>query len=246
MSRATDSDPSDAPAASEAVPAPPAPGSPERASGSPEPAGTSDNPAGPPESTAGEAPPGSGADRDDPPPTPRPRTRRGRWVFAVVAVLALAADILSKLAVVSKLEDTDHPPITVVPNVLYFVHTRNTGAAFSLGESYTYVLTAVAIGVIVVILRYARRLASTGWAIALGLVLGGACGNVIDRLFREGGGVVDFLAIVDPYDPPWPIFNLADSALCVGVAILVFLELTGRRIDGSRVRKSDSAKLKDD
>ena len=65
-------------------------------------------------------------------------------------------------------------------------------------------------------------------------------------VFREGGGVVDFLAIVDPFDPPWPIFNLADSALCVGVAVLVFLEVTGRRIDGTRATKADSAKLKDD
>ncbi|MFI5957150.1 signal peptidase II [Cryptosporangium sp. NPDC051539] len=172
--------------------------------------------------------------------------RRGRWLFALIALLTLAADIASKLAVVGKLENTDHPPIEVIPNVLYFVHTRNTGAAFSMGESYTWVLTGVALGVIIVIIRFARKLASSGWAVALGLVLGGAFGNVIDRLFREGGGVVDFLAIVDPFDPPWPIFNLADSALCVGVAILVFMELTGRRIDGTRVTKSGSAKSKDD
>ncbi|GAA3389903.1 signal peptidase II [Cryptosporangium minutisporangium] len=173
-------------------------------------------------------------------------TRRGRWLFALVALLTLAADVISKLVVVTRLEDTNHPPVEVLGNVLYLVHTRNTGAAFSLGSGYTYVLTAIAVGVIVVIIRSARKLASTGWALALGLVLGGACGNVVDRLFREGGGVVDFLALIDPFDPPWPVFNLADSALCVGVAIIVGLELTGRRIDGTRVTKSGRAQSKDD
>ncbi|SHM36204.1 signal peptidase II [Cryptosporangium aurantiacum] len=175
-----------------------------------------------------------------------PRTRRGRWLFALVALLTLAADVISKLVVVAKLEDTNRPPVEVLANVLYLVHTRNTGAAFSLGSGYTYVLTAIAVGVIVVIIRTARKLASTPWALALGLVLGGACGNVVDRLFREGGGVVDFLAVVDPFDPPWPVFNLADSALCVGVALIVVLELTGRRIDGSRATKAGRAQSKDD
>ncbi|GAA0220002.1 hypothetical protein GCM10009539_01650 [Cryptosporangium japonicum] len=159
----------------------------------------------------------------------------------MVALVALALDLGSKLVVVAELEDTGHPPVQVLPDVLYLVHTRNTGAAFSLGSSYTYVLTAIAIAVIVVILRSARRLASTGWAVALGLVLGGACGNVVDRLFRDGGGVVDFLALVDPFDPPWPVFNVADACLCVGVAILVGMELTGRRIDGSRAAKTGRA-----
>jgi len=176
----------------------------------------------------------------------RGAARWGRALFALVALATLAADLISKLVVVAELEDTDHPPVEVLANVLYLVHTRNTGAAFSLGSSYTYVLTAIAVGVIVVIIRSARKLASAGWAVALGLVLGGACGNVVDRLFREDGGVVDFLALVDPFDPPWPVFNLADSALCVGVVILVGLELTGRRLDGTRATKTGRAQSKDD
>lgn len=163
-----------------------------------------------------------------------------------MAVLTLALDVVSKVLVVAELEDTGRPPVRVVPDVLYLVHTRNTGAAFSLGASYTWVLTAIAVGVILVILVSARRLASTGWAVALGLILGGACGNVADRLFRNDGGVVDFLALVDPFDPPWPVFNLADACLCVGVAILVGMELTGRRLDGTRVAARRRAQSGDD
>ncbi|WP_035857052.1 signal peptidase II [Cryptosporangium arvum] len=163
-----------------------------------------------------------------------------------MALVALALDLGSKLLVVAELEDTGHPPVQLLPDVLYLVHTRNTGAAFSLGSSYTYVLTAIALVVILVIIRSARRLASTGWAVALGLILGGACGNVVDRLFRTGGGVVDFFAIVDPFDPPWPVFNIADACLCVGVAILVGMELTGRRIDGSRATKAGRASVAED
>jgi signal peptidase II len=98
------------------------------------------------------------------------------------------------------------------------------------------VLTCFAIGVIVVIARMARRLFSSGWAVALGLVLGGATGNLVDRLFRAPGpfrgGVVDFISLFDPFSPPWPVFNVADSSLVVGVCLAVLLELRGRRIDG--------------
>jgi signal peptidase II len=163
-------------------------------------------------------------------------------VLAIVAIVALSADFVSKLLVVAKLENTDHPPIQIVPHVLYFRHTRNTGAAFSFGTGYTLVLTVIAIAVVLFILRTARKLGSAAWAVALGLVLGGALGNLIDRLFREHGGVVDFLTFYDPYDPPFPIFNLADSSLVVGVCLLVLLELTGRRMDGSRVRDSKDDK----
>lgn len=159
----------------------------------------------------------------------------------MVALVTLAVDLVSKVLIVAEFGDTGHAPVQVLADVLYLVHTRNTGAAFSLGSSYPYVLTAIAVVVIVVIIRSARRLASTGWAVALGLILGGACGNVVDRLFREDGGVVDFLALVDPFDPPWPVFNLADACLCAGVAILVGMETTGRRLDGTRVTKPGPA-----
>ena len=79
----------------------------------------------------------------------------------------------------------------------------------------------------------ARKLRSVPWAIALGLVLGGALGNFTDRLFRAPGPflghVVDFVSVFDPAGQVFPVFNVADSALCVGVVLAVLLELTGRR-----------------
>lgn len=86
----------------------------------------------------------------------------------------------------------------------------------------------------------AARLRSLPWAISLGLVLGGAVGNLTDRIFRAPGvfvgHVVDMVSLFDPYGQVWPIFNLADSALVSGVVLAVLLEVTGRQRDGSRLR----------
>ena len=80
---------------------------------------------------------------------------------------------------------------------------------------------------------------SLPWAVALGLVLGGTIGNLVDRIFRAPGPfvghVVDFISVFDASGQGFPVFNLADSALCVGVGLAVLLELTGRRRDGTRV-----------
>jgi signal peptidase II len=166
---------------------------------------------------------------------PRPR----RTLLLVLTALAVVvADVVSKVVVVATLQD--HPPVKVLGGLIYLIHTRNTGAAFSLAAGFTVVLSFIAIGVIVFIMRVARRLVSRGWAVALGLVLGGAAGNLIDRLFREPGpmrgGVVDFISLLDPIRPPWPVFNLADSALVIGVCLAVLLEVRGYRIDGRRAK----------
>jgi signal peptidase II len=167
---------------------------------------------------------------------------RRTLLFALVAAAVLVADVVSKVVVVSTLQNG--PPVKILGGLIYLVHTRNTGAAFSLASGFTVVLTAIAVGVIIFIARVARKLFSTGWAVALGLVMGGAAGNLADRLFRAPGplrgGVVDFLSLLDPVSPPWPVFNLADSALVVGVCLAVLLELRGFRIDGRRVKTSDS------
>ena len=174
-----------------------------------------------------------------PDPAADPPRRRKAWVLACVASLTLAADVVSKVLVVDKLLDGD--PVKTLNGLFYLIHTRNTGAAFSLASGFTVVLTAIAVGVVIYIIRTARRLYSTGWAFSLGLILGGACGNLADRIFRSPGpgrgGVVDFIAFLDPYQPRFPVFNLADSALVVGVCLAVLLELLGRRIDGTRARK---------
>jgi signal peptidase II len=82
-------------------------------------------------------------------------------------------------------------------------------------------------------------LRSLAWGAALGLVLGGAMGNLVDRLFRPPGPfrgeVVDMISLFDPHGQVWPVFNIADSSLVVGVLLAVWLELTGRRRDGTRV-----------
>lgn len=95
----------------------------------------------------------------------------------------------------------------------------NPGAAFSFGTSATWVFTIIQASVAVIILVVAPRLASRAWAVGAGLALGGALGNLTDRLTREPGfgvgHVVDFLEL-----PHWPIFNIADSAI-VAAAVLV-------------------------
>jgi signal peptidase II len=101
------------------------------------------------------------------------------------------------------------------------------------------VFPLIAIVVMGAILYLARRLRSTPWALSLGLILGGAMGNFIDRLFRAPGPlqghVVDFISVFAPAGERFPIFNAADSALFCGVVLAIILEFTGRRRDGTRV-----------
>src|ERR1035438_9407101 len=119
-----------------------------------------------------------------------------------VAAFVIAADVISKSVIVAKM--AHHPPIRLLGGLLTITLTRNGGAAFSIGTSMTVVFTAIAVGVIVYILRAARNLRSIGWAIALALLLGGATGNLLDRIFRAPapfqGHVVDWIQL-----PHWPV-----------------------------------------
>jgi signal peptidase II len=148
----------------------------------------------------------------------------------VVALLVLAADIVSKVVIVATLRPQQ--VVRLVGHYLELTNTRNSGAAFSVGTGATVLFTAVALIVVVVILRTAKRLRSMGWAICLGLLLGGALGNLVDRLFRSPaplrGQVVDWIQL-----PHWPVFNLADSAIVVGGCIAVLLSTRGITLDGS-------------
>ena len=159
-----------------------------------------------------------------------------------LAALVLALDLATKLLVVARVELGED--IRTLGGAVYLTHARNTGAAFSFAEGATVVFTLIAVAVVVVIVRSARRLFSTGWAVSLGLVLGGAIGNLVDRVFREPGflrgGVVDFISVFGPDGEHYPIFNLADSAIvCGGVlgAVLAFrgIEFSGRRADDRQV-----------
>jgi len=155
-------------------------------------------------------------------------------VLLMVAALVYAADVISKVIVVATL--TENRPVNVAGSLLRLDYLRNPGAAFSLGAGgYTVLFTLIAVAVIVAIARMARTLASTPWAVAIGLLLGGALGNLTDRLARSPGPlrgwVVDFIQL-----PHWPVFNLADSAICCGGVLIVLLTLIGLRPDGSRER----------
>jgi signal peptidase II len=169
-------------------------------------------------------------------PTPaRPAPPRRRpallWLFAGLTVFAYAFDQLTKLWVTSTMVEGERIP--VLPPLLHWYYIRNSGAAFSIGENITWVFSIIMATVSVVILLQLRRLGSRWWAIALGLLLGGALGNLTDRLFREPsfamGHVVDFIQL-----PNFAIFNIADSAVVSAVAIICLLTLRGIGLDGSR------------
>ncbi|MFF8396163.1 signal peptidase II [Streptomyces sp. NPDC016172] len=159
-----------------------------------------------------------------------PRGRRRIAVLFAVASIAYALDLISKMLVVAKLEH--HPPIEIIGDWLKFEAIRNAGAAFGFGEAFTVIFTMIAAAVIVVIVRLARKLYSLPWAIALGLLLGGALGNLTDRIFRAPGvfegAVVDFIA-----PKHFAVFNLADSAIVCGGILIVLLSFRGLDPDGT-------------
>lgn len=156
--------------------------------------------------------------------------RRRIGVLLAVALLAYLLDLGSKLLVVARLET--HQPIDVISDIVTLQVIRNAGAAFGMGQAMTVVFTMIAAAVIVVIWRIARKLYSLPWALALGLLLGGAFGNLTDRLFRAPGvfrgHVVDFISVQH-----FAVFNLADSAIVCGGILVVLLSFRGSNPDGS-------------
>jgi len=157
------------------------------------------------------------------------RTRRRIGVLVATAALVLIADVVTKVLVVATL--SDRPPIRLGGGMVLLREERNSGAAFSLAQGATVFFTLVALGVILVIVRTAARLRSLPWALVLGLLLGGAAGNLADRLFRSPGPLRG--AVVDWIDfRVWPVFNVADSAIVVGGLLAVWLSFRGIEIDG--------------
>ena len=163
----------------------------------------------------------------------QPRVRR-IWALTVmfsVAAAVLTADAISKAQVLGRL--TGHPPVRLLHGLVTLDLTFNAGAAFGVGASYTVLIALIVCGVIVSIIRTARRLRSLAWTIALGLLLGGAMGNLGDRLFRAPGPlrgrVVDWINL--PHFP-WT-FNLADASITGAAVLIAVLALRGVRIDGT-------------
>ncbi|MBB3675601.1 signal peptidase II [Modestobacter versicolor] len=177
----------------------------------------------------------------------RPRRSRARLLLGLASAV-LALDLGTKLLVVATLSDRE--PLRLLGGAVYLTEARNTGAAFSFAEGATVVFTLIAVAVVVVIVRSARRLFSTGWAVSLALVLGGAVGNLVDRVFRDPGflrgGVVDFVSLFDPYGRVWPIFNVADSAIVCGGVLGALLAFRGIEFDGGRARDRDADGADDD
>ncbi|MBA2739463.1 MAG: signal peptidase II [Actinomycetota bacterium] len=158
-------------------------------------------------------------------------------LLAVVALVGWGVDVATKVAAVGLLTGRD--PVQLVPGVLTLTLTRNPGAAFSVATSMTAVLTVVALGVVAAVLRLAGRIRSRVWAVALGLLLGGALGNLTDRMLREPGPfrghVVDFLQL-----PHWPVFNLADSCIVVAAVLIAVQSLRGAGLDGRHADHDDT------
>lgn len=159
-------------------------------------------------------------------------------LFAAAALVPYALDQLSKILAVDRL--SGQPDRALIGEVLHLHLTRNPGAAFSLGTGYTEVFSGIAILAVLVVLFLARRLGSTLWAFALGVLLAGVAGNLTDRLVREPGPlrghVVDFLML-----PHWPIFNVADIWINVAAALILVQAFRGVRLDGTRVSADQDA-----
>ncbi|GAY18398.1 lipoprotein signal peptidase [Mycobacterium sp. shizuoka-1] len=178
----------------------------------------------------------------------RPTTespRRLRLLLSVAGVV-LALDVITKVLAVRWL--TPGQPVSIIGDTVTWTLVRNSGAAFSMATGYTWVLTLVATGVVVGIIWMGRRLVSPWWALGLGMILGGALGNLVDRFFRSPGPlrghVVDFLSI-----GWWPVFNVADPAVVGGAILLVGLSLFGYDFDSTGRRtgaKADQPDTTDD
>ena len=159
-------------------------------------------------------------------------TAARRWLTvggAVVTVLVL--DQLSKWWAVSRLCDAPYCPEYLDRTIdlfwtLRFRYAENTGMAFSKGSGGGRLIALLVVAIVVVLVLFARRMTSTLQLVLVGVVIGGALGNLVDRIFRANagflsGGVVDFIDV-----QWWPIFNVADACVVVGG---IALALTGLR-----------------
>ncbi|TKV60485.1 signal peptidase II [Nakamurella flava] len=165
-------------------------------------------------------------------------------LLLTIAAVILVLDLITKIIAVAVLTPGESPRI--LGGLVYFSLIRNPGAAFSLATGMTWVLALIALAVAVFIIRIASRLRSLPWAIGLGLVLGGAVGNLIDRIFRAPGflqgHVVDFVSVFGPNAEYFPVFNVADSAITIGGITVVITALLGYDFDNTRSsgRKADA------
>ncbi|TXH19634.1 MAG: signal peptidase II [Mycobacterium sp.] len=200
---------------------------------------------GEPEATSGTGP--ETAESAESPVTAPPQAQavpRRLRLLLMVAALVLGLDVLTKVLAVKLL--VPGQPVEIIGDTISWTLVRNSGAAFSMATGYTWVLTLIATGVVLGIIWMGRRLVSVWWALGLGMILGGAVGNLMDRFFRSPGPlrghVVDFLSV-----GWWPVFNVADSAVVCGAVLLVGLSMFGIDFDteGKQAETEDSAESTD-
>ncbi len=155
-------------------------------------------------------------------PRARPRARAKRLILlGAIAAVALGADQLTKSLAVHYLS---HGPVPLL-GPLSLSLTYNSGAAFSMGQGLAPLLVVVGVVLVAVLVGVGRTVADTPSALAIGLVLGGALGNLVDRLARaDHGAVIDF--VETRY---WPTFNLADACIVCGAILLMVAGLRHRR-----------------
>lgn len=158
---------------------------------------------------------------------------RRRILFAVTALIVFALDQITKVLAESYLASGS---IQVLGDFLRFTLAYNKGAAFSLGFGATWVLTLISALAVIALLYFGPKVKTYDWSLIAGFVLGGAAGNLIDRAFRQpelfNGHVVDFIQI--PFN--FPIFNLADTFLVIGVSLAVLRTALGDEIGGGRAK----------
>jgi signal peptidase II len=158
-----------------------------------------------------------------------PNAKRGAAVLFLTAGAAYGIDRVTKAWVEGSLQG--RPPIHVIDGVLDLRFTTNSGGAFSIGQSASWLFAAATIAVSIAIVATAFRHTSLLTAAALGLVLGGALGNLTDRVVRGSwfsfnGRVIDFIDF-----HVWPVFNAADSAIVIGAILLAFTAFRRRADD---------------
>lgn len=141
-------------------------------------------------------------------------------------------DQLTKAIALANLEL--YTPVPVIGDLLHFTLAFNDRAAFSLGGANTWVFTLISSIVVLALLWFGPRFRTRGWLILGGLALGGVSGNLIDRLFREpgfpNGHVVDFIQI--PFN--FPIFNIADMAICSAAFLIALRIVAGQKMGGAK------------
>jgi signal peptidase II len=167
----------------------------------------------------------------------QPVSGRAIASLALVALLVLGADQLTKFLVVSNLTVGERNP--VLGELLQFVFVKNSGAAFSLASGSTWIFSIAASAVTVFIIVFSHRIRSLAWAVLFGMLLGGTLGNLLDRLFREPsfglGHVIDFIQV-------WgfpAIFNVADIFIVSSMGLFIILSIRGVRLDGTRDAHTD-------